>query len=94
MHLYQILKLFYVINTENFTEKFNRQSKLGFGERISLGNSTDKANKRISLGNSTDKASWGSMVDKELKMHFVLLFYLNKVIKFFRLTFNESRVVF
>ncbi|MCG1377121.1 hypothetical protein K4Q46_06810 [Staphylococcus epidermidis] len=30
MHLYQILKLFYVINTENFTEKFNRQSKLGF----------------------------------------------------------------
>ena len=84
MHLYQILKLFYVINTENFTEKFNRQSKLGFGAPT----------KRISLGNSTDKASWGSMVDKELKMHFVLLFYLNKVIKFFRLTFNESRVVF
>ncbi|MDU1489367.1 MAG: hypothetical protein E6889_05460 [Staphylococcus epidermidis] len=50
MHLYQILKLFYVINTENFTEKFNRQSKLGFGAPT----------KRISLGNSTDKASWGS----------------------------------
>ena len=84
MHLYQILKLFYVINTENFTEKFNRQSKLGFGAPT----------KRISLGNSTDKVSWGSMVDKEFKMHFVLLFYLNKVINFFRLTFNESRVVF
>ncbi|MDU1132399.1 MAG: hypothetical protein E6392_12290, partial [Staphylococcus epidermidis] len=67
-----------------FTRKFNRQSKLGFGAPT----------KRISLGNSTDKASWGSMVDKEFKMHFVLLFYLNKVIKFFRLTFNESRVVF
>ncbi|MBB1175875.1 hypothetical protein EGM72_03535 [Staphylococcus epidermidis] len=64
MHLYQILKLFYVINTENFTEKFNRQSKLGFDS------------------------------EKEFKMHFVLLFYLNKVINFFRLTFNESRVVF
>lgn len=64
MHLYQILKLCYVINTVNFTEKFNRQGKLGFGAPT----------KRISLRNSTDKASWGSMVDKEFKMHFVLLF--------------------
>ena len=44
---------------------------------------------KISLGNSTDKASWGSMVDKELKMHFVLLFYLNKVIKFFDLLLTK-----
>ncbi|EJD90144.1 hypothetical protein HMPREF9990_02578, partial [Staphylococcus epidermidis NIHLM061] len=35
---------------KNFTRKFNRQSKLGFGAPT----------KRISLGNSTDKASWGS----------------------------------
>ena len=40
-------------NTENFTEKFNRQSKLGFGAPT----------QRISLRNSTDKASWGSVMD-------------------------------
>ena len=50
MPLYQILKLCYVINTVNFTEKFNRQGKLGFGAPT----------KRISPRNSTDKASWGS----------------------------------
>ncbi|RUN34809.1 hypothetical protein AZ907_07125 [Staphylococcus epidermidis] len=71
-------------NKKNFTEKFYGQSKLGFGAPT----------QRISLRNSPDRASWGSMVDKEFKMHFVLFFYLNKVIKFFRLTFNESRVVF
>ncbi|MDH9055467.1 hypothetical protein PYJ84_07810, partial [Staphylococcus epidermidis] len=37
-------------NTENFTEKFNRQSKLGFGAPT----------QRISPRNSTGKASWGS----------------------------------
>ena len=44
------MKLF---NIENFTEKFTRQSKLGFGAPT----------QRISLRNSPDKASWGSLMD-------------------------------
>ena len=41
-------------NKENFTEKFNKQSKLGMGPT-----------KRISLRNSTSKASWGWGPNKE-----------------------------
>ncbi len=37
-------------NTENFSTKFHRQGKLGFGAPT----------QRISVRNSTDKASWGS----------------------------------
>ena len=37
-------------NTENFSTKFHRQGKLGFGAPT----------QRISVQNSTDKASWGS----------------------------------
>ncbi|PTK67657.1 nitrogen fixation protein NifR [Staphylococcus borealis] len=48
------MKLFSVLvrgpNKENFTKKFNKQSKLGVGAPA----------KRISLRNSTSKASWES----------------------------------
>ncbi|EON82631.1 hypothetical protein H700_03708 [Staphylococcus epidermidis 41tr] len=44
-------------NKENFTEKFNKQSKLGMGPT-----------KRISLRNSTSKASWGWAPTKRISL--------------------------
>ncbi len=44
------ISIFLEPNIENFTGKFNKQSKLGFGAPT----------QRISSGNSTSKASWGS----------------------------------
>ena len=57
------ISIFLELNIESFTEKFNKQSKLGFGAPT----------QRISPGNSTCKAGWGSgfsTCGNEFKLNF------------------------
>ena len=59
-------------NTENFSTKFHRQGKLGFGAPT----------QRISVRNSSDKASWGSRV----KYYLFYLFYPTSLLTIFYFT--------